>query len=174
MRKILITLSLFLLLHNKIFAENILEPEKCILNALGKSSQSTSLDINVIRFNCIKLFLKSAESKAVQVNQNLLSSVGLVWFPKLITLGPPYYINESVRINVKNNSNLRLTHIVVAVVSTQNLKTEVYKFYVESAIEPFSVGYFTGSISSDSAVNTMEQFSEKYSWNIMSVYGISK
>ena len=157
-----------------IFAQNVIEPENCILNTLGKASHSTSVDTNTIRFNCIKVFLKAAEMKAVQVNQNLLTQVTLQWFPRLQTIGPPYYLNESVRINVKNNSNQRLIFIVVGITNKFTSKTEVYKLYVDSAIEPFSVGYFTGSVITDTKVTTMDEFIEKYDWGIASVYGINK
>lgn len=164
----------FISCHVSIFAQNIIEPENCILNTLGKASHTTGVDTSTIRFNCIKVFLKSAELKAIQINQNLLTQVTLQWFPRLQTIGPPYYLNESVRINVKNNSNQRLIYIVVGITNRETMKTEVYKLYVESAIEPFSVGYFTGSVITDTKVSTMDEFIEKYSWGIASVYGINK
>lgn len=160
--------------HVSIFAQSIIEPENCILNTLSKTNHSTSVDTNTIRFNCNKVFLKTAEPKAAQVNQNLLTQVSLQWFPRLQTIGPPHYLNESVRINVKNNSNQRLIYIIIGIVNRATSKTETYKFYADSAIEPFSVGFFTGSVITDTNVNTMDEFIEKYGWGIVSVYGINK
>jgi hypothetical protein len=117
MRKILIAFSISLFANMHCFAQNIIEPETCILSSIGKGSQPKSIDTNVIRFNCIKQFHKSAEPKSVPVNKAQLSQVTLEWFPKLQTLGPPYYLNESVRINLKNNSSLRLIYVSGSIIS---------------------------------------------------------
>ena len=156
------------------YAQTIVEPETCILNSIGKGSQPSGIDSNTIRFNCIKQFHRLAEPKAVFVNQSLLTQITLQWFPRLQVIGPPYYLNESVRINVKNNSLYRLIYIVVGISNKEKATTETYKFYADGTIEPFSVGYFNGSVISDSPINNMDEFSQKYTWGIVSVYGISK
>ena len=115
MRIFLIAISSLLFAYSQCFAQNIIEPETCILNAIGRGTQPSGLDSNTIRFNCIKQFHRTAEPKTVPVNKAQLSQVTLEWFPKLQTIGPPYYLNESIRINVKNNSSLRLIYVVAGI-----------------------------------------------------------
>ncbi len=174
MRNILIVFFFSLVANLQCFAQNIVEPETCILNTIGKGSQSSSIESNVIRFNCIKQFHRTAEPKSTPVNKVQLSQVTLQWFPKMQTIGPPYYLNETVRINVKNNSSQRLIYVVASITNKETFATETYKFYADASIEPFSVGYFTGSIISDSTISTMDAFIEKYNWILVSVYGLAK
>jgi len=155
-------------------AQSLVEPEICILNTMGKGNQVNSMDTNVIRFNCIKQFQRVAEPKAVPVNKSQLSQITLQWFPKLQVMGPPYYLNETVRINVKNNSNYRLIYIVASITNKETAATETYKLFADGTIEPFSVGHFSGSIISDSTVTTMDIFAEKYNWTLVSVFGLTK
>ncbi len=174
MRNILIAFFFSFFATMQCFAQNIVEPETCILNSIGKGSQPNSQNSNVIRFNCIKQFHKNAETKSVTVNKAHLSQVTLEWFPKLQTVGPPYYFNESIRINVKNNSSHRLIYVVAGITNKETSVTEKYKFYADTSIEPLSVGYFLGSIISDNSVSTMDEFAEKYSWIFISVHGLPK
>jgi hypothetical protein len=174
MRNILILFLVSLAAALQCFAQNIVEPETCILSSIGKGSQPKSIDTNVIRFNCIKQFHKSAEPKSVPVNKALMSQVTLEWFPKMQTLGPPYYLNESVRINLKNNSSHRLIYVVAGITNKETLTTEKYKFYADASIEPMNVGYFSGSIISDEPISTMDEFAQKYSWILISVHGLPK
>jgi hypothetical protein len=174
MQIFLIAISSLLFATSQCFAQNIIEPETCILNTIGRGTQPSGLDSSTIRFNCIKQFHRTAEPKTVPVNKAQLSQVTLEWFPKLQTIGPPYYLNESIRINVKNNSSLRLIYVVAGITNKETLATEKYKFYADLSIEPFNVGYFSGSIISDSSVSTMDAFAEKYSWILISVHGLPK
>lgn len=155
-------------------AQSLVEPETCILNSIGKSTQASSIDSNVIRFNCIKQFQRVAESKVVPINKSQISQITLQWFPKLQVIGPPYYLNETVRINVKNNSNFRLVYVVASITNKETAASETYKIFADGTIEPFSVGYFSGSIISDSTVTSMDSFVEKYNWTLVSVFGLSK
>ena len=156
------------------YAQSLVEPEKCILNTIGKGNHNNSIEISTIRFNCIRVYMKAVEINSVLVKSNLLSQVTLQWFPKIQTVGPPYYLNESVRINVKNNSLYKIISIVIVITNKENQKSETYKFYADSVIEPFTVGYFTGSVITDENLTSMEDFSSKYIWGIVSVNGVSK
>jgi len=174
MRIFQIFLLIPILFCNLCLAQAVIEPESCVLNALAKGNQSAKNEVHVIRHSCIKIYLKATEGKAVLINQSMLSQLSLAWFPKLQAVGPPYYLNESVRVDIKNNSNSKLLYIVINITNKETSKYETYKLYADSPIEPYSVGFFSGSVITDTETMTMEQFIEKYSWSVVGVYGLTK
>jgi len=155
-------------------AKSAVEPETCILNTLGRKSQSSGNDGNMIRYNCIRQFYKDSELKSIVVNKKLLSQVTLGWYPKIATIGYPYYLNEKVRVDIKNNSNSRIIFIMITIVNNQKSTAETYKLYAENIVEPFAVGSFYADVILDSAVNSSNEFFTIYSWDLISVHGLTK
>ena len=176
MKIIKVLVLLFVCVGFNVTAQTVVEPENCVLNSIGKGNQTSAIDVNtlgVIRHNCIKIYIRSIENKSVSINQSLVSQLTLHWFPRLQTLGPPYYINESIRINVKNNSLYKLIYIVVVITNKETQVSETYKLYADNIIDPFSVGSFSGSVITNDIYN-MEGFTSKYMWGMVSLYGFSK
>ena len=128
------------------FAQSAVEPETCILNSLRGISQRGGSDTSVIRYNCIRKFYKDTESKSIVVNKKLLSQVTLNWYPKVEIVGYPYFIDELVRVNVKNNSNSRLVYIMIKITNNQTSTVETYKLFADNVIEPYTVGSFIGGV----------------------------
>ena len=128
------------------FAQSAVEPETCILNSLRGISQGGGSDTSVIRYNCIRKFYKDTESKSIVVNKKLLSQVTLNWYPKVEIVGYPYFIDELVRVNVKNNSNSRLVYIMIKITNNQTSTVETYKLFADNVIEPYTVGSFIGGV----------------------------
>ena len=150
------------------------EPENCILNTLRGKSQSSGSDAGVIRHNCIRKFYKDSELKSTVVNKKLLSQVTLQWFPKIETVGYPYFLNERVRVDIKNNSKSRILYIMIKIANNQKSTVETYKLFAENVVEPFTVGSFYANVILDSVVNSDNEFFTIYSWDLISVHGLTK
>ena len=156
------------------FAQSAVEPETCILNSLRGISQGGGSDTSVIRYNCIRKFYKDTESKSIVVNKKLLSQVTLNWYPKVETVGYPYFINELVKVNVKNNSNSRLTYMMIKITNNQTSTVETYKLFADNIVEPYTVGTFIANVISDSDFNSSSEFFKFYTWDLISVHGLTK
>ena len=155
-------------------AQSAVEPETCILNTLRGNSQSSGSNGGMIRHNCIRQFYKDSELKSTVVNKKLLSQVTLQWFPKIETVGHPYFLNEKVRVDIKNNSKSRILYIMITITNNQNSTVETYKLFAENVVEPFTVGSFYADVILDSVVNSSSEFSTIYSWDLISVHGLAK
>ena len=155
-------------------AQSAVEPETCILNTLRGKSQSSGSDGGMIRHNCIRQFYKDSELKSTVVNKKLLSQVTLQWFPKIETVGYPYFLNEKVRVDLKNKSKSRILYIMIAITNNQKSTVETYKLFAENVVEPFTVGSFYANVILDSIVNSTGEFSTIYSWDLISVHGLTK
>ena len=155
-------------------AQSAVEPETCILNTLRGKSQSSGSDGGMIRHNCIRQFYKDSELRSTVVNKKLLSQVTLQWFPKIETVGYPYFLNEKVRVDLKNNSKSRILYIMIAITNNQKSTVETYKLFAENVVEPFTVGSFYANVILDSIVNSAGEFSTIYSWDLISVHGLTK
>jgi len=155
-------------------AQSAVEPETCILNTLRGKSQSSGSDAGVIRHNCIRQFYKDSEIKSNVVNKKHLSQVTLQWFPKVETVGYPFFLNEMVKVDVKNNSKSRLLYIMVSITNKQKSTIETYKLFADNIVEPFTVGSFFAYVILDSVVNSGSEFSTIYSWDLISVHGLTK
>jgi hypothetical protein len=156
------------------FAQSAVEPEACILNILRSKSIGSGSDTGVIRHNCIRQYYKDTESKSTVVNKKLLSQVTLQWYPKVDTVGYPYFLNESVRVNVKNNSNSRLIYIMIKITNNLTSTVETYKLFADNIVEPYTVGFFIANVISDSDFIASSEFFKIYSWDLISVHGLSK
>lgn len=155
-------------------AQSAVEPETCILNTLRGKSQSSGSDGVMIRHNCIRQFYKDSELKSIVVNKKLLSQVTLQWFPKIETVGYPYFLNEKVRVDIKNNSKSRILYIMITITNNQNSTVETYKLFAENVVEPFTVGSFYANVILDSIINSGSEFFTIYSWDLISVHGLTK
>ena len=155
-------------------AKSAVEPETCILNTLRGKSQSSGSDGVMIRHNCIRQFYKDSELKSIVVNKKLLSQVTLQWFPKIETVGYPYFLNEKVRVDIKNNSKSRILYIMITITNNQNSTVETYKLFAENVVEPFTVGSFYANVILDSIINSGSEFFTIYSWDLISVHGLTK
>ena len=155
-------------------AKSAVEPETCILNTLRGKSQSSGSDGVMIRHNCIRQFYKDSELKSIVVNKKLLSQVTLQWFPKIETVGYPYFLNEKVRVDIKNNSKSRILYIMITITNNQNSTVETYKLFAENVVEPFTVGSFYANLILDSIINSGSEFFTIYSWDLISVHGLTK
>ena len=155
-------------------AQSAVEPETCILNTLRGKSQSSGSDGVMIRHNCIRQFYKDSELKSIVVNKKLLSQVTLQWFPKIETVGYPYFLNEKVKVDIKNNSKSRILYIMITITNNQNSTVETYKLFAENVVEPFTVGSFYANVILDSIINSGSEFFTIYSWDLISVHGLTK
>ena len=103
-----------------------------------------------------------------------MSQVTLQWFPKIETVGYPYFLNEKVRVDIKNNSKSRILYIMITITNNQNSTVETYKLFAENVVEPFTVGSFYANVILDSIINSGSEFFTIYSWDLISVHGLTK
>lgn len=170
---IFICFALFFVSFNS-SAQSAVEPETCILNTLRGKSQSSGGDGGMIRHNCIRQFYKDSELKSIVINKKILSQVTLQWFPKIELRGYPYFLNEKVRVDLKNNSKSRILYIMITITNNQKSTVETYKLFAENVVEPFTVGSFYADVILDSIVNSSSEFFTIYSWDLISVHGLAK
>jgi hypothetical protein len=158
------TTAIILLWASSAIAQQIIEPEACILDTLKGNVAKDSL--SMVHRNCVRQYIRATEKKAVSVPVNLFSSSTLSWYAQIQAF--PTAIPEKVIVHLKNNSQFR---IIFADLILQNKKTkssEVVRSYAIYPIEPMTVGDLEGQ------TNTGANDFQDWTWALDGVYGVAQ
>jgi hypothetical protein len=149
------------LLFCGIAVSGALEPEACILDTLKGGAAKESLQM--IRWNCVSLYLKSAERYATLADSSLFASATAQWSPA----GTPFTSNrERFVVTLKNGSEDRIISADVAILNKKTKQQEVYRAYVDYPIDPGTVG----RLEFESITGATDDFWKQYTWGLVKVY----
>jgi len=165
MKKLIVIFTFLFLLCKSAFTQTAADPEVCFLNAISKLNVNSQVYTWEIRDSCMKIFLQYMEKKAIQISPDQISQA---------TLNVSSYGDGYLEVSLKNNSNLNVLYATIGITNISSGEVDRYRFIPirSDIITPLSAGVLRGQtkITKDRVQNVLE-FSTKYKWHFVNVFG---
>jgi hypothetical protein len=140
----------------------LVSPEDCILDTLKAANKDVGA---MVRFNCIRKYLRDAQAQAVEVDLDGIKNARAAWQATIQAIPTP--IPESLRITLKNDTTFTVISAKIVVRRKRDKVAETYFGYVEYPIEPYTVGTIYLSVNTG-----VPDFFKEYDWGFETVYGL--
>lgn len=144
-----------------LFAQPIVSPEECILDTLKQAGTNNSA--GMVRFNCVRKYIRAAESQAV--------SQDFRYFPGATLAEPASRIvsRNELELKIKNNSPSTILVVYLGIINRDTKEVEIHKMYADYPVEQFTTGVFTADFLPDVGRG---DYWQKHTWTFSRIMGI--
>lgn len=159
-------------------AQEVVEPERCILDTLKSAPKDSAA---TIRSTCVRQYIKAVEPRAVPLPTLAFTHGTAEWFPTTSTLFGT--IQERIVVRLKNDSGSKVIAADVSLIDTKTGDRQTYKAYAAFPIDPETVGTLEADVLTNSGdpifqdttgnAEAKRSFWKTHQWELDAVYGVS-
>jgi hypothetical protein len=150
------------LLSGPASAQQVIEPEACILDTLKGSGAKDAAAM--VRYNCVRQYIKAVQKDAASLPVDQFKASSLQHYDAI--QGIPTGIPEKVVVSLKNDSNMRVIMADIILVNKKTKATLQFRAIADSPVDPSMIDTMTATINIG-----IKDFAE-WTWMFQSVWGV--